>query len=131
MRRLVRALLAATAGLLLAAGFAASPAEATARPTLVPAHVHGTETAMPGMDHDVSPMPGMNHEVSPMPGMNHEVSPMPGMDHEVSPMPGMTGSHNDDGGSRPRALVLAGFGGLNGAVLVTAMILRRRTRPRH
>jgi uncharacterized protein involved in copper resistance len=121
MRRLVRALLAATAGLLLAAGFAASPAEATARPTLVPAHVHGTETAMPGMDHDVSPMPGMNHEVSPMPGMNHE----------VSPMPGMTGSHNDDGGSRPRALVLAGFGGLNSAVLVTAMILRRRTRPRH
>jgi uncharacterized protein involved in copper resistance len=119
MPRLVRTLLAATAGLLLAAGVAASPAEAAARSTSAPPHVHGTETSMPGMDHGKSPMPGMDQSGS-----------MPGMDHDVSPMPEMPGmEHGDDGdGSRPRALVLGGFGGLNGAVLATALLLRRRTR---
>ena len=161
MRRVVRSFLAATAGLLLAAGLAASPAEAAARPTSDPSHVHSTQTSMPGMDHkvspmpgmdhgtgtpvpgmdhEVSPMPGMDHEVSPMPGMDHEISPMPGMDHEVSPMPGMDhgtetpmpGMGHDSGSeSRPRALLLGGFGGLNGVVLITAFMLRRRTKARH
>lgn len=97
--RCVVSLLAATAGLLLAAGLAASPAEAAARPTSNPSHVHGAGTPMPGMDHEVSPMPGMDHTGGAEP--------------------------------RPRALVLAGFGGLNGAALITAFVFRRRTRPRH
>jgi len=109
MHRLVRPLFVATAGLMLAAGVAASPADAAARSPSAAPHVHGTETSMPGMDHSGS-MPGMNHDVSPMPDM-------PGMDHG-----------KDGDVSRPRALVLGGFGGLNGAVLVTALVLRRRTR---
>lgn len=126
MRRAAHALFAATAGLLLVAGLSASSAEATARPTLVPSHVHSTETSMPGMDHVASPMPGM-------PGMDHGVeTPMPGMDHEASPMPGMPGmGHNSGSESRPRALLLGGFGGLNGVVLITALVLRRRTKARH
>ena len=111
MPRLVHAVLAATAGLLLVAGLGAPPAAATARPTLDPAHVHSTATTMPGMDHEASPIPSM-------PGMDHNVSPMPGMDH------------NSGAESRPRALLLGGFGGLNGIVLITAFMLRRRTRAR-
>jgi uncharacterized protein involved in copper resistance len=116
MRLALHTLFALLAGLLLVAGLGASPAEATARPTAGPSHGHGAETSMPGMDHDASPMPSM-----------------PGMDHDASPMPSMPGmDHHDDGvESRPRALVLAGFGGLNGAVLLSALMLRRRTRPRH
>jgi hypothetical protein len=49
------------------------------------------------------------------------------MDHSVSPMPSMPGMDHDSGGeSRPRALLLGGFGGLNGVVLITAFMLRRR-----
>ena len=110
MRHVGRSLLAATAGLLLAAGLAASPAEAAARPTSDASHVHGTGTPMPDMDHEVSPMPGMDHGTD---------TPMPGMEH------------NGGADPRPRALVLAGFGGLNGAALITAFVLRRRTRARH
>jgi hypothetical protein len=91
MRRTIRALLAVTAGLLLAAGATVSPAAATRSATPAP-HAHSTATPMPGM---------------------------PGMDH------------GDGDGSRPRALVLGGFGGLNGAVLLTAMVLRRRAKGRH
>jgi len=110
MRRVVPSLVAATVGLLLAAGLAASPAEAAARPTSDPSHVHGTETSLPGMDHEVSPMPGMDHGTE---------TPMPGMEHNGGSEP------------RPRALVLAGFGGLNGAALITAFVLRRRTKAPH
>jgi hypothetical protein len=45
-----------------------------------------------------------------------------------SSMPGMTHSHGDAGAvSRPRTLVLGGFVLANGAVMVAAALVRRRT----
>jgi hypothetical protein len=78
------------------------------------------DTSMPGMDHDS--MPGMASAAPVDPG--HDA--MPGMDD--SSMPGMTHSQGDSAAvSRPRALVLGGFVLANGAVMVAAAVVRRRT----
>jgi len=64
-----------------------------------------------------------------MSGMDHDATPMPGMDHDTTPMPGMEHEHGSTTpSSRPRALVLGGFVLVNGTGMVTALVLRRRSR---
>lgn len=76
----------------------------------------GMDMNMPGMDH--GDMPGMDHGDS---GHSHDGATghddMPGMQHDEGRAP-----------SRPRAAVLGGFAAVNGAVLGSAAIVRRRTR---
>mgnify|MGYP000931712884 CR=1 FL=1 len=76
-----------------------------------------SDASMSGMD--MGSMPGMDHDATPMPGMDHDTTPMPGMEHEH-------GSTTPS--SRPRALVLGGFVLVNGTGMVTALVLRRRSR---
>lgn len=60
-----------------------------------------------------------------------DMGSMPGMDHDATPMPGMEHEHTHGSSttaSRPRAMVLGGFVLVNGAGMVTALILRRRGR---
>ncbi len=133
MRRLLRVMPAVTAALILAAGVATPAALAFAGSArAVVSLERSTETSMPNM-------PGMDHaSSSPTPAKpetdSHEGRPtpdQPGMDHEKSPMPGMDmpGSDHSDGAvSRPRGLLLGGFGALNATVLIAAAVLRRRTR---
>jgi hypothetical protein len=115
-----------------------------------------SQAAMPGMSDEE--MAGMNHEATPaasheetagmdpnMPGMTHDETPgmdpnMPGMSHDEAPgmdpdMPGMSGSGAGHGhaatagpDSRPQAAVVGTFIALNGGVLLTAGLMRRRAR---
>lgn len=73
-------------------------------------HVHGGQTLAPGgTDHDA----GTNHDgVASHDGVAADHS-----DHGAAPVPP---------GERPRALVLGGFAAVNGAVLVSAAVLRHR-----
>jgi hypothetical protein len=95
----------------------------------MPGMTHG-ETA--GMDPN---MPGMTHDKTAgmdpnMPGMTHDETP--GMDPN---MPGMAGSgsghaHAATAGpdSRPQAAVVGTFAAVNGGVLLTAGLMRRRAK---
>ena len=140
----------------LTAGYpAAGPsAGATAAPD-PHASMPGMDPDMPGMSHDETPgmdpdMPGMSHDEIPgmdpdMPGMSHDETPgmdpdMPGMSHDETPgmdpdMPGMSGSGAGHGhaatagpDSRPQAAVVGTFVVLNGGVLLTAGLMRRRAK---
>jgi hypothetical protein len=78
------------------------------------------QPAMPGMG--TGPMPG----VSAAPASASPSGSMAGMDDNS--MPGMASSDTDTAVvSRPRTLVLGGFGVFNAGVLVAAAFVRRRT----
>jgi len=123
------------------AGYPAQSPSAGATATPDPhASMSGMDPDMPGMDHDETPgmdpdMPGMDHDETPgmdpdMPGMTHDETP--GMDPN---MPGMSGSGSGHShaataapGSRPQAAVIGTFALLNGGVLMTAWLMRRRSK---
>lgn len=118
--------------------------------------VSTSQATMPGMSDEE--MAGMDHEAPPaashdetagmdpdMPGMSHDETPgmdpdMPGMSHDETPgmdpdMPGMSGSGAAHGHaategseSRPQAAVVGTFVVLNGGVLLTAGLMRRRAK---
>jgi hypothetical protein len=112
----------------------------------------GMDHDMPGMSHDETPgmdpdMPGMTHDEAPgmdpdMPGMTHDEAPgmdpdMPGMDHGTTandpnaPRTSPQHSHASATGaesSRPQAAVVGSFVLVNGGVLLTAGLMRRRAR---
>lgn len=109
-------------------------------------HVHEaaevTPTPTPSSDDmtGMEPMPGMDHS-----GADDESTHEEGHESGTTPedatgtgdeTTGEHSEHADEGAaptSRPRAAVLSLFAGVNGAVLITAGLLRRRdrNRPRH
>ncbi len=111
-----------------------------ATPAATHDETRGMDPNMPGMTHDETAgmdpdMPGMTHDETPgmdpnMPGMTHDETP--GMDPN---MPGMSGSGAGHGhaatagsDSRPQAAVVGTFVVLNGGVLLTAGLMRRRAK---
>ncbi|PKQ22371.1 MAG: hypothetical protein CVT65_13705 [Actinobacteria bacterium HGW-Actinobacteria-5] len=87
---------------------------------------------MTGMSHE--DMPGMNHASpsvstpTPSTGMNDQT--MPGMDHgsgNAEPE-GSTHAHGEGVATPPRpvAALVGGFAAVNGGVMITAAVLRRR-----
>ena len=108
------------------AGYPAEGPSAGATTTADPhASMPGMDPNMPGMSHDEAP--GMDPD---MPGMSHDETP--GMDPN---MPGMSESGTGHGhaatagsDSRPQAAVVGTFVVLNGGVLLTAGLMRRRAK---
>lgn len=95
-----------------------------------------TDGSMPGMTMKATPGAGPRAEAhshgADVPDPSASRAPMAGMDgmSGMADMPGMEHGHSATASavspSRPRALLLGGFGLLNLVVLVTAAILRRR-----
>jgi uncharacterized protein involved in copper resistance len=142
------AVAASVSAVVIAAGFApaafAAPGGHTVQaPSQDPTAAPDPHASMPGMDPD---MPGMTHDEAPgmdpdMPGMSHDEAPgmdpdMPGMDHGTSTeasagRSSSQHSHDSSGGSdsaRPQAAVVGSFVVLNGGVLLTAGLMRRRAK---
>ena len=134
MWKVPAAVAASVSAVVIAAGFApAAFAVPSVHPVQTPAQDPTTapdpHASMPGMDPD---MPGMSHDEAPgmdpdMPGMNHGTS---ATDPNASPT---SSQHSHAGGTgtqapRPQAAVLGSFVLLNGGVLVTAGLMRRRAR---
>ena len=151
-RRIPYALAAGMSALILTAAgapvaFALTAGYPAAGPSAGATAAPDPHASMPGMDPD---MPGMSHDETPgmdpdMPGMSHDEIPgmdpdMPGMSHDETPgmdpdMPGMSGSgaghgHGATAGPdyRPQAAVVGTFVVLNGGVLLTAGLMRRRAK---
>ncbi|HET9654342.1 MAG TPA: hypothetical protein VFP72_03245 [Kineosporiaceae bacterium] len=103
----------AVAGVILAGPLPSAAAAASGSAGTVPRA--STTPPMPGMDHGdgtgMDGMPGMDH------GDGTGMDGMPGMDHQHS-------VSETSAGSPPRALVLGGFGLVNGLVLVAAAASR-------
>jgi uncharacterized protein involved in copper resistance len=117
MRHLSRTVAVTGLAVLLAGAGPASVVWAAPGHVPPPRHSAAPMPAMPGMD--AGSMTGM----TPAPTESPSGS-MPGMDD--SSMPGMTDADTTTV-SRPRALVLGGFGVFNAGVLVAAALVRRRT----
>lgn len=124
LRRRCRAVSTVGVAMLLMAG--AAPAVAVAVPFAVPVAVPASAAAVladsttdPGEGHDA--MPGMDAPAEEKPAQD-----MPGMD---MPLDEMTTEGAEHAGpvSRPRGAVLGTFAGINGAVLIGAAALRRKT----
>lgn len=75
--------------------------------------------------HDMEGMAGMEG-MEGMEGMDHDAAPGDHTGHIGRPAEEATGAV-----ARPRAAVLSSFAVVNGAVLITAGVLRRRDRARH
>ncbi|WP_143483669.1 hypothetical protein [Propionicimonas paludicola] len=135
---LILTAVAASAAFAAPVGYPAEGPSAGATATPDPhASMSGMDPNMPGMIHEATTgmdpnMPGMTHEATTgmdpnMPGMTHEATT--GMDPN---MPGMSGSsghaHTAAAGSdsRPQAAVVGTFAVVNGGVLLTAGLMRRR-----
>lgn len=100
-----------------------APGPAAASPSTAPGGGHDTKH---GTDHQTKPgtepMPGMDMPATkPAAGTGTGHDSMPGMD-----MPAPADEHPAPV-SRPRGLVLGGFAAINGAVLLGAVGLRRRS----
>ena len=76
---------------------------------------------MPGMDMPADDMPASDQPTRKAPAEN-----MPGMDMPATDMPTKDG--HADPVSRPRGAVLGTFAGTNSAVLISALVLRRRNK---
>ncbi|RYV49335.1 hypothetical protein [Pengzhenrongella frigida] len=131
-RYLHRALPTVGVAVLLIAG--AAPAVAvSAPPSSAAAAVFADSTTDPGDGHEA--MPGMDMPAEDMPAgeeTSHDdpAENMPGMD---MPADEMTSDGDEHAGtvSRPRGAVLGTFAGLNAAVLISAAVLRRKTKNTH
>jgi uncharacterized protein involved in copper resistance len=149
MWKVPAAVAASVSAVVIAAGFApvafAAPAvHPVQAPRQDPTAAPDPHASMPGMDPN---MPGMTHDEMPgmdpdMPGMTHDEAPgmdpdMPGMDHGTSTNDANASqsssqhSHAGSAGSesaRPQAAVVGSFVVLNGGVLLTAGLMRRRAK---
>ena len=136
MRYLSRALPTVGVAVLLIAG--AAPAVAvTAAPSAAAAVLTDSTTdpgdgheSMPGMDMPASDMPS---EAAPTPAPPTPAPPAHDMEGMDMPADEMTSDGDEHAGtvSRPRGAVLGTFAGLNAAVLISAAVLRRRTKNTH
>jgi hypothetical protein len=90
-----------------------------------PAQGAAIEPAPQPTPSDTSATQGMEG-MEGMEGMNHGAAPGGHTGHGVEPAMNATGA-----AERPRITVLSTFAGVNGAVLISAGVLRRRDRARH
>ena len=131
MRYLSRALPTVGVAVLLIAG--AAPAVAVTAAPSAAAAVLTDSTTDPGDGHES--MPGMDMPASDMPSEAAPTPVPPAHDMEGMDMPAdeMTSDGDEHAGtvSRPRGAVLGTFAGLNAAVLISAAVLRRRTKNTH
>ena len=126
MWKIPSAIVASVSAAVLAAGGATT---AFAAPTAYPVEAPSPDTNATPDPH--ASMAGMDHDQ-----MDHDE--MAGMDHEASAQAQNegpeTGSQHSHGGSaakdtpRPQGLVVGGFAMINGGVLLTAGLMRRRAR---
>ncbi|PVU83817.1 hypothetical protein DDP54_13380 [Cellulomonas sp. WB94] len=75
--------------------------------------------------HDMEGMTGTD-DMQGMEGMDHGAGSADHTEHGAEPAEGAIGAT-----ARPRVAVLSTFAGVNGAVLISASVLRRRDRARH
>lgn len=135
-RYICRALPTVGVAVLLIAGAAPAVAVPGTPPTAIAA-VFADSTTDPGAGdgdgHEL--MPGMDMPASEMPSEDAPTPAPPAHDMEGMDMPAdeMTSEGDGHAGpvSRPRGAVLGTFAGINGAVLISAAVLRRKTKNTH
>ncbi|WP_407343453.1 hypothetical protein [Pengzhenrongella phosphoraccumulans] len=133
MRYLHRALPTVGVAVLLIAGAAPAVAVPSTPPTAIVAD--STTDPGDGAGAGAESMPGMDMPAQDMPA-GVETSPgepaenMPGMDMPADEMT-TDGAEHAGTVSRPRGAVLGVFAGINGAVLISAAVLRRKTKNTH
>ena len=130
-RYLHRALPTVGVAVLLIAG--AAPAVAVPGTPSTAAAVLTDSTTDP--DDSQESMPGMDMPASDMPSEAAPTPAPPAHDMEGMDMPADEMTSDGDGHagpvSRPRGAVLGTFAGINGAVLISAAVLRRKTKNTH